>query len=462
MLQRLLFAGVLGCVAVLASARLPNVVIFYTDDQGALDVNSFGSSDLITPNMDRLAREGVRFTQAYGHSVCCPARAALLTGKHPQRVNFNQWGQGAHDRGKLRNLPLEEVTLAEALQAHGYASALFGKWHLGGHSDHRPLAHGFDEFFGILKGYIDNYHHFGGHRQPAHDLYEGDAEVWHRGEYFPDLITDRATSFIARHRDEPFFLFLSLNLPHYPEQPGEVYANAYADLHEPRRSYARVVSTCDHYLGRILGTLDQFGLTDETIILFTSDNGYSEEDYSVQIDNHPAGMLRGENYGANGGGGNAGRWIGAKGSFLEGGIRVPAILRYPPAVPANAVRNQAVVTHDWYPTILDLAGLPAPAGVEFDGRSTVSLMADATAPSEHHFLYWQWQHTWAVRAGDWKLIHGGNRGFGTRPLDEFHLANLTDDVPEQINHAADQPALLERLKSAYARWAADVFSEYPP
>lgn len=453
---------VVGLLAGALEARPPNVVIFYTDDQGALDVNSFGSSDLITPVMDRLSNEGTRFTQAYGHTVCCPARAALISGKHPQRVNMNRWSQGTLGSEAHRNLPLDEVTLAEALKSQGYKTALFGKWHLGGHPDHRPLKHGFDEFFGILVGYIDNYTHFGGHTRPMHDLWDGEEEVFRRGDYFPDMITDRATTFIARNQDEPFFLFLSFNLPHYPEQPVGEYADAYADMPEPRRSYARVVSTCDHYLGRIMGVLDQHGLTDDTIILFTADNGVSGEDYQNKVKNHPAGMPFGENYGANGGGGNTGKWIGEKNSFLEGGIRVPAILRYPAGVPAGAVRDQAVTTQDWYPTILDLAGLSEATPDDLDGRSAVPVIADAEASSAHDVLYWQWDQHWTVREGDWKLIHKGTYGFQRPALDEWHLANLTDEVPEKQNHAAEHPEIVERLKALHEAWAKDVFSEYGP
>lgn len=445
------------------AADRPNVVIFYTDDQGALDAHCYGSQDLQTPNIDALASRGVRFTQAYAHTVCCPSRAALMTGRHPQRSNVNSWSQGrtwAPEKG--RNLALEEVTLAETLSSAGYATAIFGKWHIGAHPDHGPLKQGFDEFFGFRSGFIDNYHHFGGHGVGAHDLFEGTTEVFHRGQYFPDLICDRALGFIERHQQQPFFLYFPFNLPHYPEQAITAFQDAYQNLDEPRRSYAKVVSTCDHYLGRILSCLQELKLQDNTIVLFTADNGYSSEDYQVKVDGHLAGMARGENYGANGGGGNTGNLLGSKGSFLEGGIRVPAIISYPAKLPQGEVRGQAVTIMDWYPTILELCQLKFTDVTSLDGRSVMPLINDAAAAAAHPQLFWQWQNGWAVREGDWKLISDGSLGLGRPKLDPIMLTNLSDPAPEAKNYASEMPAMVERLMQLHETWAADVFSTYAP
>lgn len=446
----------------IAAAVRPNVLVFYTDDQGTLDAHCFGAKDLVTPNMDRLAREGVRFTQAYAHTVCCPSRAALMTGRHPQRSNVNSWTQGRIHGEQGRNLAREETTLAETLKKAGYATGLFGKWHIGAHRDFGPTCQGFDTFFGHRSGFIDNYSHFSLHGIGSHDLFEGTQEVFMRGSYFPDLICDRALSFIEGNQDRPFFLYFAMNLPHYPEQAEGPYAQAYPDLPEPRRSYARVVSTCDHYLGRLLAQLERFKLRENTLILFTSDNGHSEEDYQIKPENHLSGLPRGHNYGPNGGGGYTGPWIGAKGSFLEGGIRIPAILSYPGGVPQGQVRNQAVTIMDWYPTILDLCRIPQPQGVTFDGKSVVPLIEDAAAPDRHGRLYWQWQKGWAVREGDWKLIYRGSYGLGQPKLPEIILVNLTDEKPEARNHAQAEPEIVKRLEEAYQIWAQDVFSTYAP
>ena len=198
------FSLILTC----ASARKPNVVIFFTDDQGTLDAGCYGSGDLITPNIDKLARTGVLFTQAYAHTVCCPARAALLTGRYPQRSGVNRWTQGDMNSAKGVNMALEEVTIAEALKPHGYRNALFGKWHLGAHKDFGPKKQGFDEFFGIRDGFIDNYNHYFLHGQGFHDLYEGTKPVKADGQYFPELMTRRSLAFIEENKDRPFFLFV--------------------------------------------------------------------------------------------------------------------------------------------------------------------------------------------------------------------------------------------------------------
>jgi arylsulfatase A-like enzyme len=256
--------------------KRPNVVVILTDDQGTLDANCFGSKDLHTPAIDQLAANGVRFTQAYAHTVCCPARAMLMTGRHPQRANVNSWMQG--QMYGPRNMLRSEVTIAEVLQAAGYHTGLFGKWHLGAHPDHGPTKQGFDEFFGIRDGFIDNYVHYQLHRTGFHDLYEGTREVFHRDHYFCDLITDRALSFIERNQDVPFFLYFALNIPHYPEQSLARHRERYKHLPEPRRSYAAMISTTDDYVGRVLRQLETLKLLEDTIIVFMSDNGHSEED----------------------------------------------------------------------------------------------------------------------------------------------------------------------------------------
>jgi len=437
-------------------SKSPNVVFILTDDQGMLDARCFGSNDLYTPAMDRIAERGIRFTQAYAHTVCCPARAMIMTGRHPQRSDVNSWMQGQMRGPKGRNMFRSEVTLAEALQAAGYHTGLFGKWHLGAHPDHGPMRQGFDEFFGIRDGFIDNYVHYQLHGTGYHDLFEGTKEVFHRGHYFPDLITDRALSFIDENQDAPFFLYFGLNIPHYPEQALERHRERYEHVPEPRRSYAAMISTTDDYIGRILTQLERLDLMDDTIIVFMSDNGYSAEDYQIKVDGHTSGYARGHNYGANGGGGNTGSWIGAKGSFLEGGIRVPAILSYPGKLPKAVVRGQAITAMDWYPTILELCNVEVPSGVELDGHSVLPLIEDEASPSLYPVMHWQWQQSWMVRDGNWKLLVNDKYGLGGGKMDKVHLANLADDQPERKNHAKEQPGIVKRLKQLHEQWEREV------
>tara|TARA_B100001750_G_scaffold212849_1_gene194932 strand:- start:460 stop:1857 length:1398 start_codon:yes stop_codon:yes gene_type:complete len=433
-------------------ARRPNVVILFTDDQGTLDARCFGSQDLQTPNIDKLAKTGVRFTQAYAHTVCCPARAALLTGRHPQRSGVNTWMQGDMKGKAGRNMALEEITLAETLKAAGYRTALFGKWHLGAHRDHGPMKQGFDEFFGIRDGFIDNFNHYFLHGDKGyHDLYEGTAEVTRKGDYFPEMVTSRSLEFIERNRDRPFFLYLGFNIPHYPEQALKEHAALYRELPMPRRSYAAIVTTTDHYIGKILDQLEKLNLRKDTIVIFQSDNGHSTESYAIRGAEHASGYPKGHRYGANGGGGNTGKWIGGKGTFLEGGIRTPAIISYPARLPQGTARDQVITVMDWYPTVLELCGIDPPK-VTLDGRSVLPVVKDAKAVSKHETLYFQWQSRWAVRQGDWKLIGTRDR----KGKAKLTLHQLTGKNPEKKNLAAKRPELTRRLHSLHEAWKKNV------
>jgi len=448
----------LGALAATTPARLfgqgarraakPNVLLIFTDDQGTLDANCYGSTNLYTPAMDSVAASGVRFTQAYAHTVCCPARAMLLTGRHPQRCGVNTWMQGNAKGPKGPNMHREEITLAETLRSAGYRTALFGKWHLGAAFDSGPTEQGFDEFFGLRNGFIDNTNHFFLHGKGYHDLYRGKEEVFKRGQYFPDLITAEALRFIERNRDRPFFLYLAFNVPHYPEQSDPKFDERYKDLPMPRRSYAKIISTTDDRMGRVLAKLDELGLRENTIVAFMSDNGHSVENYKIRGKEHASGLPEGSNYGANGGGGNTGKWRGAKGTFYEGGLRVPAMISFPKRLPRGAVRDQAVIAADFFPTILELCGVPPLPNVTLDGRSLLAVMGDAEAPSPHNVLHWQWQKRWAVREGDWKLLGRGDKG--------TELVTLAGESPERENHIKKHPEIAERLRRLHLAWAEDV------
>ena len=442
--------GFLFFGAMLCAGEKPNVVILCTDDQGTLDANCYGSTDLKTPNIDRIARDGVRFTQAYAHTVCCPSRAALLTGRHPQRSGVNSWTQGNMKGPDGINMALEEVTIAEVMKTAGYKTALFGKWHVGSHRDRGPTKQGFDEFFGIRNGFIDNYNHYFLHGKGYHDLYEGTDEVFKKGEYFPKLITDRALQFIDKNKSHPFLLYVGFNIPHYPEQALKEHSGLYKDLPMPRRSYAAITTTTDYYIGQILNKLDELKLTENTIVIFQSDNGHSAENNSgIRVEDHSSGYPKGHYYSAHGGGGNTGKWIGHKGNFLEGGVRVPAIVSWPAKLPKGVVRDQAVTIMDWYPSILEWCGIEKPTA-KLDGRSLQPIIDSADAPSAHPVVYFQWQHKWAVREGDWKLIDGRS------------LHRLADEKPEVKDYAREKPEIVKSLQARYDAWAKDVFNGAPP
>ena len=433
------------------NAKPPNVVILFTDDQGTIDANCYGSKDLITPNIDKLAATGVLFTQAYAHTVCCPARAALMTGRHPQRGGVWNWTQGDMNSAKGINMALEEVTLAEALKPAGYKTALFGKWHLGAHRDYGPKKQGFDEFFGIRDGFIDNYNHYFLHGTGFHDLYEGTNPIKADGQYFPDLMVKRSLNFIDQNKDKPFFLYVPFNIPHYPEQSLKKHELLYKDMKDPaRRSYGAIVTTTDYYIGKIIDKIEEHNLRDNTIIIFMSDNGHSEETGNkIRVDNHKSGYPKGHFYGATGGG-STGKWIGRKGNFLEGGIRVPAIISYPSKLPQGAIRNQIITAMDWFPTVLDLCDIKQKANSpKLDGHNIVPVIKDKKANSNYSRLHFAWGNQWAVREEAWKLI-------GNKNNSNMSLHNLSDKKPEVINYAKDKPDIVKHLLSLHKSWAEDV------
>lgn len=422
--------------------RRPNVIVIYTDDQGCIDAGCYGAKDLATPNLDALAARGVRFTQFYApSSVCSPSRAGLLTGRFPLRAGV------PGNVGEKDGLPPGEVTMAEMFRAAGYATAHVGKWHLGHTPETMPNGQGFDHSFGHMVGCIDNYSHFFYWQGPnRHDLYRNGQEVFLNGRFFPDLMVEEASGFLEAHRDAPFFLYFAMNTPHYPYQGDPEWLEKYRKdgVPYPRDLYAAFVSTLDARIGRLLDKVAELGLTQDTIVVFQSDNGHSVEER------------------AHFGGGNAGPYRGAKFSFFEGGIRVPAIISWPGRLPEGAVRGQTGHGCDWLPTLAELCGVDPP-GVPLDGRSLVPVLQDPAAPTPHDALHWQTgtgaKAQWAVRRGDWKLIGNPVDIVNPKSLtknDALFLANLADDPSESRNLAADHPETVRELLALHEAWVAET------
>ena len=415
----------------------PNVILILTDDQGSIDANCYGATDLKTPNIDRLASEGVRFTQfCVGSAVCSPSRACILTGKTPQGAGLPSMASSKEgDAG----MPTDQVTIAEALKQAGYTTGHVGKWHVGYTPETMPLGQGFDYSFGHMGGCIDNYSHFFYWDGPnRHDLWENGKEVYHEGEYFPDLIVKKATSFIEGNKNKPFFLYLAFNSPHYPLQPPKKWRDYYKDLPYPRRDYAGFVSSTDERIGKILDLLDRDNLRENTIIIFLSDQGSSFE-------------IR-----TGGGGGNSGPYRGGKFSLFEGGIRVPAIISWEGKIPEGVVRDQVAMSMDLFPTILDLCGIEY-KNADLEGKSITKLIYENNDVHKKDILHWQLGKQWAVREGDWKLI--GNpvdpspKGkYLSFPDDNLFLVNLKTDVSEMKNLTKESPEKLFELLSLYKKW----------
>jgi arylsulfatase A-like enzyme len=291
------------------SAERPNVIVIMSDDQGSVDAGCYGGADLATPAIDKLAAQGVRFTQFYAAApVCSPSRAGLLTGRYPLRAGLVTNAAAPPINGNFddgtRGLPGEQITLAEMFKAAGYATAHIGKWHLGYAKGMTPNEQGFDYSFGFMDGCIDNYSHFFYWAGPnRHDLWRNGKEVFYDGQFFPELMVAEAARFLETNKDRPFFLYFAVNMPHYPYQGYAKWLRHYKDLPYPRRLYAAFVSTLDENLAHLLDRVDQLGLRDNTIIAFQSDNGHSTEE-------------RGHF-----GGGSAGPYRGAKFSLFEGGMQ---------------------------------------------------------------------------------------------------------------------------------------------
>lgn len=428
-----------------AYSEKPNVIIIYTDDQGYEDLNIYGSKDLLTPSMDSLATSGVRFTQFYAAApVCSPSRASLLTGRYPQRAKFA--GNASSEVGS-DGMPGEQFTIAELFKTAGYVTGHIGKWHLGYSKETMPNAQGFDYSFGFMGGCIDNYSHFFYWYGPnRHDLWRNGEEVYQPGAYFPDLMVEEATNFMERNRENPFFMYWALNIPHYPLQGEKKWLDYYKDLPSPRNKYAALISTMDDKVGMLLRALDSLGLTQNTIIIFQSDHGFSREERTF------------------GGGGSAGIYRGSKFSLFEGGVRVPSFISWPGKIPKNEIRDQFAANIDWMPTLAEYCNIPLPARI-IDGKSLVPVISSTDAPTTHHSFYWQnggskKNPQWAVRDENWKLLH---KPYEAKPkeLDKkgFFLVNLAEDPPEQHNLSQKYPQKVKELKEKYTQWIKEVYEQ---
>ena len=413
----------------------PNIILILTDDQGSVDINSYGAADLFTPNLDRLVSEGVHFSQFYtGSSVCSPSRACILTGMTPQSAGVP--GNVSSIPGN-EGMPSSKTTIAEMLKDNGYTTAHIGKWHLGYTPGTMPLARGFDYSFGHMGGCIDNYSHFFYWNGPnRHDLWENGKELYREGEFFPDLMYEKAEKFILRNKNKPFFLYYAMNVPHYPLQPEEKWRRHYKNMEMPRRDYAAFISTADENIGKLIKLLGDIEARDNTIIIFLSDHGHSYETRTF------------------GGGGSAGPFRGGKTSLFEGGIRVPAIISWPGNIPGGEVRNQACHSIDLLPTIASLCNIgPLPGDIE--GRDLSAVLTD-NENIEKRSLYWKLGGQWAVLKNNWKLIGLPRDPSGKLALDKvkdrLFLVNLALDSTESKNLAEEYPDTLDLMLNEYLKW----------
>jgi arylsulfatase A-like enzyme len=414
-----------------ATAQRPNVVLMITDDVGYGDIGSYGSTDIKTPNIDRLAKEGVRLTDFYAAPQCTPTRAALISGRYQQRVRMER-ALRSDGLALETGLPVTGRSLPQLLKNNGYRTGLIGKWHLGYKPEFGPNAHGFDYFFGFLSGYIDFYTHTRG-GDGASDLFENTAPIKEDG-YMTDLITARALRFIEQKIAQPFFLEVAYNAAHWPYQPPDHYSKAanHGAFQGPddavpatRKDYAAMLERADTGVGQIVQKLAALGLTSNTLVIFTNDNG--------------------------------GEWLSSnaplfhrKDTLWEGGIRVPAIVRWPGRIPAGKTSAQAGITMDLTASILAATNTTVPAETRPDGINLLPIL-EGRAPVMDRTLFWRidvpTRQQRAVRSGEWKLLLDG---------DDLLLFNLKADIGERHDMAALRPDLVRKLLPLLAAWEKDV------
>lgn len=431
----------------------PNIVFILADDLGYTDLACYGSRYYETPHIDRLAREGMRFTSGYTCGPNCqPTRAALMSGQYGPRTGV--YTVGGIDRFDWRSrplrpvdnvekLPLEKITLAQALQKAGYSTGLFGKWHLGEDAEHHPRARGFEEAI-VSMG-----QHFNFATRPR--------THYPTNQYLADFLTERAVDFIERHKEKPFLLCVHHFAVHAPYQAKASWTERFRS--KPSAGghrnpvYAAMIASVDESVGRIAAVLDRLGLSERTLVIFTSDNGgvggYERE--GIQggsvTDNHP---LRG-----------------GKGMLYEGGIRVPYIFRWTGRIAPGTTNDTPIASVDLYPTLMEVAGAVPASGYPLDGESYAPLLTGAASALKREALFWHFPGylgsgagTWrttpagAVRAGDWKLLEFFEDG-------RLELYNLKDDPGEQHNLAARQAERVRALHARLLAWRKEIGAPMP-
>ncbi|MGH7957464.1 MAG: sulfatase-like hydrolase/transferase [Opitutaceae bacterium] len=420
-----------GCAAPPSSRPAPappNVIFILADDMGYADIAPFGAQDIRTPALDRLAREGVKLTDNYSNGpVCTPTRAAFITGRYQQRVGL-EWAilPAQRDAGLHAGAP----SLARALKARRYATALVGKWHLGTKPEFAPNAHGFDEFFGILGGNADMYSHQNAIGE--HVFFENDKPAVRTG-YLTDLFNERALEFVEKHRAAPFFLYLAYNAAHWPFQPPDDPKQVRTKetwYDGSRQDYAAMIERMDRGIGQLLDALDRLGLAKDTLVIFTHDNGGERLSR-----NDP---LRDK-----------------KGTLWEGGIRVPALARWPGKFAAHATCNLPVMTMDWTASILNAAG--AHPSAPLDGIDLLPWLQKPDTPPPTRTLFWRKNRPdftqKAARQGRWKYLLDGTTE---------HLFDLSADAAESHDVAAQHPRIVRELRAAVQAWEQDVDRVPPP
>ena len=431
-------ANVLGGLGDKRAPRKPNIIFILADDLGYGDLGCYGQERIRTPNLDRMAAEGIRFTNHYaGSTVCAPSRCSLMTGLHTGHA-LVRGNQEVKPMGQYP-LPTDTATVARLMKQAGYATALIGKWGLGGPgSTGIPNRQGFDYFYGYLcqrhaHNYYPEYLFRNEDRVPlpgnrvAEPRPDGAGFAVERAQYSHDLMAEEALAFVERNQANPFFLYLALTIPHANNEAGlegmEVPSNEpYADMDwpEPQKNHAAMITRMDRDIGRLLAKLKELGLDEDTLVIFTSDNGpHKEGGYSPEF-NDSNGPLRG-----------------IKRDLYEGGIRVPMITRWPGRVKPGRESDHVSAFWDFLPTACAVANVKPQEGI--DGLSFLPALLGGEQ-EKHEFLYWEFRSKQAVRLGDWKGVRFGSKG-------KLELYNLKDDLGEKNDVAGQHPDIVAKIEN---------------
>lgn len=440
--------------AVAANDRKPNVVFILADDLGYTDVACYGSKYYETPNIDRMASQGVRFTDGYTCGPNCqPTRAALMSGQYGPRTGvytvgnidrFNWRSRSLRPVNNVTELPLSRTTVAQAMKSAGYVTGMFGKWHLGNNGPHHPGKRGFDEAI-VADG-----RHFDFPTNPETD--------YPPGIYLADFLTDKAVDFIRRHKEKPFFLYLPHFAVHTPHQAKADGIARFKDKppvgghHDP--TYAAMIASVDESVGRILALLDELRLSENTLVVFSSDNGgvggYRREGLTHAGDATDNAPLRG-----------------GKGMLYEGGVRVPYIFRWPGRIKPGSSCDQPINSVDLYPTLLELASARPPADQPLDGTSYLGLLTGTKAPVPDRAVYWHFPGYLGSGQGQWRTLPVGVVRIGNLKLLEFfednrlELYDLSKDIGEKNNLAAAMADKVKEMRDNLHSWRKQVDARMP-
>jgi arylsulfatase A-like enzyme len=414
----------LAAPASAAETRKPNVIVFLSDDVGYGEYGFQGNPEIPTPNIDSIAKNGVRFTQGYvSGPYCSPTRAGLLTGRYQTRFG-HEFNGGGGAGGKGFGLPLSEKTMADRMKALGYVTCAIGKWHLGGPPDHLPMQRGFDEFYGTVANtpffnppnFVDS--------RKSNEI----SPVKDDNFYTTDAYAERAVDWIGKNKDKPFFLYFPFNAQHAPLQATKKYLDRFSKIEdEKRRTFAAMMSAMDDAVGQVMAKVRELGQEENTLVFFFSDNGGPTPQTTSKND-----PLRG-----------------VKATTLEGGVRVPFCAQWKGKIPAGKTYDNPIIQLDILPTAVVAAGGTVDPEWKIDGVDLLPYLTGKAEGKPHETLFWRFGAQWAVRHGDWKLV--ASRIDGTTPK----LFNLKDDIGEAKDLTAAEPAKAKELKAIYDKWNAE-------